>query len=274
MTQKYLMSLVAALAGLALLLPASGDRAMACGPDTDCIIGERTYRIRMPEGHDGARPVGAVLYAHGYKGSAAGAMRNQALGKTLSDMGLAFIAAKSAGDDWSLPGTPSNLKSDVRVELDYFDALLADVTTRFAVDPERIMMTGFSAGGMMVWTLACERPDRFLGFAPIAGTFWAPVPDTCRGPVADIIHIHGDADRIVPLAGRPIGKAHQGDVPTALAMYARFGAFGDEGPLAAPGDQTCTERRNPDGKRLAFCQFPGGHSFRTGDLRFAWDWLK
>ena len=31
---------------------------LACGPDTDCMIDDRTYRIRMPDGHDGQAKVG------------------------------------------------------------------------------------------------------------------------------------------------------------------------------------------------------------------------
>jgi len=44
-------------------LPIVGiNQSHACGPDTDCVIGnDRHYRIRMPEGHDGKTEVGAIL---------------------------------------------------------------------------------------------------------------------------------------------------------------------------------------------------------------------
>ena len=73
--------------------------ALACGPDTDCKLGDRTYRVAMPEGHDGAKPVGAIVFSHGYRGSAAGLMRNRNLRRAISNMGLAFIALKSKDDD-------------------------------------------------------------------------------------------------------------------------------------------------------------------------------
>ena len=57
---------------------------------------------------------------------------------------------------------------------------------------------------MMVWHLACYRGASFAGFAPMSGTFWEPVPETCpTGPV-NLIHYHGTKDPVVPLTGRQI----------------------------------------------------------------------
>ena len=108
-----------------LCLCAFAAPALACGPDTDCPIGDRHYRIAMPEGHDEAAPVGAIVFAHGYRGSARGTMRNAALLQLASDMGVALVAVKSAGDDWDLPGSPGNTGSTGAEEMAYFDAVVA-----------------------------------------------------------------------------------------------------------------------------------------------------
>ncbi len=244
--------------------------AAACGPDTDCQIGERTYRIAMPEGHDGTSKVGAIVFAHGYRGSAAGLMRNRNLRRMVSDMGLAFIALKSADDDWVLPNSPQHMDSDGEVEFAYVDAVLDHVAANFAVDRDRLMATGFSAGGMMTWNLACARPHQFAGFAPISGTFWLKPPATCAEPAKSLIHIHGDADRTVPLAGRPILATHQGDVAEAMDMYAGFGTFSAAEPMESAMFD-CTRRRNAAGEFMDFCLFEGGHSFRSEYLRYAWE---
>ena len=154
--------------------------AQACGPDTDCVIGnDRHYRIRMPEGHNGKTKVGAIFFMHGYRGSAAGIMRNKALGKVISDMGLALIAPKAAYEDWAIPGAPSD---HTPVELEYFDAVVKDIEAKFAIDTSRMMASGFSAGGMMTWNLACDRSNLFAAYAPIAGTFWEPTPKNLQYP--------------------------------------------------------------------------------------------
>ncbi|WP_299609412.1 PHB depolymerase family esterase [uncultured Tateyamaria sp.] len=260
--------LSACIAGLLASAP-----AMACGPDTDCVLGDRHYRIALPEGHDGVTPVGAIVFAHGYRGSAQGTMRNMNMRRMVSDMGLAFVAVKSSGPDWDLPGSPSDMDSTGATEMAYFDAVVDDITTRFRIDPDRIMMSGFSAGGMVTWELACNRPGLFAGFAPVSGTFWQGPPDTCTAP-ASVIHIHGTADRTVPLSGRPIGDTTQGDVAAVLAMYRDLGAFGGVQTSEALDDLSCQRQDNAAGDVLEFCTFPGGHSFRRSFLSYAWDRLR
>ena len=48
------------LAALIVVLFPMGS-AWACGTTTDCEIGDRIYRIKMPDGHDGVTPVGAII---------------------------------------------------------------------------------------------------------------------------------------------------------------------------------------------------------------------
>ncbi|MEQ8708293.1 MAG: prolyl oligopeptidase family serine peptidase [Rhodospirillales bacterium] len=265
----YLAALLAAFAGLAVV--SSG--AAACGPDSDCVIGDRIYRIDMPQGHDGVTPVGALVYSHGHRGTAAGVMANLSLRKTASDLGLALIATKSSGTGWSLPGAPSWSPDTSVDELPYFDQLIDDVTARFPIDRKRLIATGFSAGGMMVWTLACHRSDMFAAFVPMSGTFWRPVPETCTTPPAHILHIHGDADKTVPLAGRKIRETQQGDVHEVLSMYAAYGQYGDKSPFAFD-QMTCEEQQSPTGKTLAFCLFQGGHSFRSETMNLVVERLR
>lgn len=247
--------------------------ALACGPETDCVLGDRTYRIAMPEGHDGATPVGAIVFSHGYRGSAAGLMRNKGLRRTVSDMGLALIALKSKGDDWVLPNAPRHMDSDGAEEFTYVDAVIADASARFEIDTDKMMASGFSAGGMMTWNLACARSDTFAGFAPISGTFWMEPPASCDQAVANVIHIHGDNDPTVPLNGRAIGPTHQGKVSDALGMYAAHGAFSEPEPSETDMFR-CENRTNAEGNLLNFCLFEGGHSFRSAYLKYAWDILE
>lgn len=247
--------------------------AVACGPDTDCPVGDRHYRIAMPEGHDGTTPVGALIWSHGYRGSAAGAMRNGALRRMVSDAGLALIAAQGVNGTWDLPYGPRTFDSDGGAEFAYFDAVIADAAGRFAIDQNRIVASGFSAGGMVVWNLACSHPEHFAGFIPMSGTFWLKPPEDCEGPVQSIVHIHGDADRTVPLDGRPIGETHQGKVSDALALYRDFGDFGAPESYET-GGLNCDMRRNAGGAVLDFCLFEGGHSFSTRHLAHGIEMLK
>lgn len=263
---------------LVLILPltmlAMPIEAKACSVETDCIAPTvepgRVYRVYRPDpDRVSQRPMGAIIHAHGYRGTAASVVGNRHLQRMADRLGLVLIGLKSAGDDWALPNSPSHPNADPEGEMAYVDAVVADASARFDLDQRRLMASGFSAGGMMVWTMACHRGHLFAGFAPIAGTFWRPVPNSCPSQPANVIHIHGDADPVVPLGGRPIAHTHQGDVMKALTMYQRHGSYGPA-TIVVGDDLRCEERVNEARQILDFCQFKGGHAMRADHLVHAW----
>ena len=123
----------------------------------------------------------------------------------------------------------------------------------------------------MTWTIACRDSALFAGYAPISGTFWDPVPEDCTAPPANLIHYHGTSDKVVPMSGRPIGPTKQGDVNRVLAMYRAHGGYDTQLPQTTSGNLTCQARMNDGGLRLELCTHPGGHGFRIGYIRRAWE---
>lgn len=253
---------------LALLI---AQPATACGPESECRIGERHYRVQWPG--DARVPVGAIVYAHGYRGTAAGVMRNRSLRRMAREEGLALVALKSLDQDWVIPHAPRHAGTDGAREFAYVEAVLEDVARRFPLDRERVIGAGFSSGAMLMWNLACEMPDRFAGIIAVAGTFWQRPPARCVTPVTSLVHVHGESDPTVPLEGRAIRETWQGDVREALAMYRREGGFG-AAQAPTPEGLTCEGWRNDAGDILDFCLHPGGHSLRTEYIRSGLDRLR
>ncbi|MCA8908433.1 MAG: hypothetical protein KDA64_11200 [Rhodospirillaceae bacterium] len=253
---------------LALLLALTAAPALACGPDSDCKVGDRIYRIRLPDGVEPGTPIGAVVFAHGYRGSAAGVMNNAQLGRAIADLGLALIAPEAAADDWSIANAPSHSTGAEVDEPAYFAAVVADAVARFGLDPDRVYMAGFSAGGMMTWTLACLSGDLFAGFAPISGTFWAPLPESCPSAPVNLVHIHGTDDPVVPMAGRAIAETRQGDVADAFGLFLEEGDFAEDGGETA-GDLDCTRWTNPEDRLMELCLHPGGHRYEADEVTYA-----
>lgn len=156
--KRFLRPLVLALS----MLPAA---AFGCGSDSDYRLGERHCRIHIPkQSADHAMP--ALVFAHGFRGSAAGVMKNTAMIRWANDKGVALIALKSAGLDWDIPFAPRTFDSDGHAEEAYVQAVLEDAQKRFGIDRARVIMSGFSAGGMMTWHMACDRPDLFFWICP------------------------------------------------------------------------------------------------------------
>lgn len=242
--------------------------ALACGVDTDCQAEGGIYRIDLPQGEAS----GAIIFAHGYRGTAAGTMRNKRLREVATDRGLAFVALNSGPEGWQIPNRPGNMSATGDAELAYVGSVMRKLADTHGVPADRTLITGFSAGGMLVWNLACRAPDMASGFVPVSGTFWLEAPKGCEGDPTNIIHIHGDADTTVPMQGRAIADSRQGDVIEALAMYRDWGGFG-EGVIRTDGQLNCDGGRNDAGALLELCMFEGGHSFRRSFIEAAWDRL-
>jgi polyhydroxybutyrate depolymerase len=232
------------------------------------MVGERSYRIRMPA--DATGPVGAILFVHGHGGHASEIMGDEELAAAVTGLGLALIAPQSAGVGWTMRRTAERPASDALVEPAFMDRVLADAASRFPIDRRRVMASGMSAGGMLVWYLACYRRDAYAGFAPVAGTFWSVMPEDCGPPPDWMRHIHGTRDPTVPLEGRVLrGGARQGDVFAAMAMFAAAGGFGPARRETMDG-QDCTHRENAAGGVLELCLHDGGHDYRVPDIVSAW----
>lgn len=223
-------------AGLATAAQA-GCGADAAGP---CIIAEGTYHALLPEASaTGQEAMPAVVFLHGYNASGAATLRMRAMVQTFLRSGYAVIApdgqvARADGKrrSWSVIPDMGGQRDEVGFILDVAD----DAATRFGLDRDRMLLAGFSLGGSMTTYVACREPQAFAAFAPVAGSFWNPLPQTCTGPVR-LFHTHGTADRTVPIKGRQIRPGlEQGDVMDSLAILAGAGGCAkDREDLPAQG---------------------------------------
>ncbi len=82
-------------------------------------------------------------------------------------------------------------------KLDALMALLDDVESKYAVDRNRVYLTGLSMGGFGSWALGCRYPERFAAVAPICGGGeWFLAERLRKTPVWVF---HGAKDPAVPL---------------------------------------------------------------------------
>ncbi len=272
------LGLAGALAGFVLAASAAAQTLApvqsrdACPADTGCSVASGGYRIVLPPQTSARRKVGAIIYFHGYQGSAEEVIADPALVAVARRLGVALIAPDGAGRSWSYPGSPARHRD----EFVFVGQVLDDVIARFPVDPDRILASGFSQGGSMVWYLACRMPRRFAAFAPIAGAFWEPLPESCDGPRLPLIHVHGTSDMTVPLAGRVLRQgSRQGDVFKSLAVFAPGGCTAGwaDAARAAPTPEglACRVATGCGGTaRLELCLHAGGHIADAAWVERAW----
>lgn len=80
-----------------------------------------------------------------------------------------------------------------------FAAYLQD---EYKLDGEKTYSCGFSNGGFMSYTLGINRPDVFKAIACVAGTMSKKTwNDRDLAKELPVLHIHGNADNVVPIDG-------------------------------------------------------------------------
>ena len=83
-----------------------------------------------------------------------------------------------------------------RYELPTLNALLDDMVATYAVDAQRIYVTGLSMGGFGAWALACLYPERFAAVAPVCGG--GDPATVCNLKDVPVWAFHGALDEQVP----------------------------------------------------------------------------
>ena len=266
------------LAAALLLLPPAPSRAESCGAPAEpaCEVPQGAYRIALPAGVE--QPP-AMVFLHGWGGSADGIMANAAMIDALVRRGYALIApdgivppGMAGRRTWDVLRRPAHPRDDVAFLRD----VIEHAADRHGVDSDRILLAGFSNGGTMVWNVACLAPGLARAYAPVGGALWEPMPGRCAGPV-DLVHVHGWIDRVVPLEGRPLGGAVvQGDVWKSLALLREAGGCGNLQPDEAAAEGDVWQRRWTDcaGGSILLSLHPGGHMIPSGWLGRALDWFE
>jgi polyhydroxybutyrate depolymerase len=161
-------------------------------------LGDRSYRIDLPPRAEGA-PV--ILALHGGGGGADQFARNSGLSIPANRQGYAVIYPKGTGRaaTWNAGYCCGAARRQQVDDIAFLDAVIADATARFGLNPARIYMTGMSNGAMMAEAYAASRPGRLRAVAGVAGTM-----DTGRFTPSSgvpLLHIHGTKDGMVPYDG-------------------------------------------------------------------------
>jgi polyhydroxybutyrate depolymerase len=262
---------------IGLALTATVARADCNGAAGPCKIDGGTYHILLPE--DAAAPVPAIMLLHGYGGDGAGSIRNKAMVNLILKRGYAVIAPDGQPrDDGN--GRSWDFHPDFAATRDETAFLLAvadDAATLYGVDRDQMLLAGFSIGGSMTSYVACAKPDAFAAYAPVAGSFWRPHPESCAGPVR-LLHTHGLADTTVPMTGREIYPGFvQGNVYEAMDIWrAADGCTAAEPDVSESLGIYSIQRWTTckPGVRLDFALHDGGHSIPKGWAEMALDWFE
>ena len=143
----------------------------------------RTYVLFVPNGYDATRSIPLIFAWHSSGASGAESRRYYKLEPVTGD-GAIIVYPDGLNGAWDLSANGVDMK--------FFDVLLESISKDYCVDQARVFSTGYSFGGMMSHSLACDRGSKLRAFAPMAGAFFDGTK-SCPTPVpAWIAHASND----------------------------------------------------------------------------------
>lgn len=172
---------------LALLLATSATVAHADDLTVDNT--RRNYIVYAPKNLGKNRPL--LISCHGMNQDA-GYQQGMLQIESIADTAK-FVTVFPNGIDrgWDISGD-----RDIRFVL----ALIDEMEARYAIDRNRVYLSGFSMGGMFTYHAMNRIADKIAAFAPISGyPMWGGNFTSSR-PVP-IIHTHGTSDDVVNFGG-------------------------------------------------------------------------
>jgi polyhydroxybutyrate depolymerase len=186
----------------------------------------RSYRLFVPtQLPPGPRPLLVAL--HGYTGTAAAFEKSTRLDQAAGASGTLVAYPQGSSRSWDAGTCCGRAAADGVDDVGFISAVIDDVSAKFAVDPRRIAVAGFSNGGMMAYRYACARADRISAAVVMSGTLVAPACTPSR-PVS-LLHVHGLADVTVPFAGvsrTPLDRSGFAGAQRVVASWGRLDGCG------------------------------------------------
>lgn len=150
------------------------------------------YLLYLPKGYgqqDRKWPLMLFLHGAGERGSDLNLVKKHGPPKLVEagqDLPFVIVSPQCPAGQW----WPEHV--------DMLSALSDDVQSRYAIDPNRVYLTGLSMGGYGTWVLACQQPERFAAIAPVCGGGQAFLADRLKN--LPVWAFHGAKDPIVPLS--------------------------------------------------------------------------
>ncbi len=191
---------------LSQVLPGPAS-AQTCGGDTPCTVDGREYNYLLPDAWDGVTPLPVMMHFHAFLRRGRAVVNHPRVGAETNPRGVLLVAPSAQNRFW-------RFWQETPADVEFADAVLADVAKRFPVDQRQIYISGFSFGAAMAWRYACARGDRIAGLLTMSGTIHQS--SDCSNPPRQVRHIHGLNDLWMSL---PRGPGH--DATNAVALWRR-----------------------------------------------------
>jgi phospholipase/carboxylesterase len=150
------------------------------------------FSVYVPEYYEPDRAWPLVVALHGGAGNGRNFLWSWL--RDARSFGAVLVAPTATGPTWALMGEDADTPNLARI--------LDIVRSRYAIDPNRMLLTGMSDGGTFCYVTGLEHGSPFTHLAPIAATFhplMAELADAERIRGLPIHLVHGRLDWMFPV---------------------------------------------------------------------------
>ena len=162
----------------------------------------RTCIVHVPLSYNNSVPTALVLVLHGYTGTAEGMEPLTRFNEKSDEEGFIVAYPQGLSQRWNVGF--GSLKFDTD-DVSFISELIDRLKEKYAVDPNKVYVTGFSNGAMMSYLLGAELSDKIAAIAPVAGSIgsmtygFERIPEPSES--VSVVVFHGTADTSVLYEG-------------------------------------------------------------------------
>jgi poly(3-hydroxybutyrate) depolymerase len=207
---------------------------------------DRAYVLRTPTDYDNTRPYRLIIGFHGAGGKGTD-VAPSFFGLWDLSAGSTIFAAPTAVDGTWKPNIDNTMVGD----------LVKQLSDDLCIDPNRVMIEGFSHGGAMVWTLACALPVPFRAAVVHSGGGLS-LPQSCK-PIPFFSALGNDGS----------GQGMSSD------YFAKTnGCTVETMPMPPAGGHVCTDYKGcSPGFPVRWCDYDGDHTPSPADSGQKSSWV-
>ena len=215
---------------------------------------QRTYLLYVPPGDASNHLLPLVLVFHGADDTAAHTTGETDLLRTAErshDMIVVF--AQGYEDTWNEGAGHTPAEQAHINDVAFAATILRRVEGNYAVDPRRVVATGFSNGALLTEYLGCMLSPELTLIVPVEGQLPVSVSSNCHPPdPLSVYEIHATADSTIPYNGGPFGGVGGGttvlSAPHSAARWAALDHCSAQPQKSATGGVTLSAYRGCAGK--------------------------
>ncbi len=174
--------------GRLLSRPKSPTATAALGLQSLGLDGQRDGFVYVPKTYRADQPAPLVLMLHGAGGDAEGALK---IVRHLADpFETILLAVDSRRQTWDI------IQGGYGADIAFIDQALAQTFSRYAIDPNRVAIAGFSDGASYALSVGITNGDLFTHVIAFSPGFMAPARQEGK---PQMFISHGKWDTVLPI---------------------------------------------------------------------------